>query len=326
MANEQPNLDRFENSILQLKEQDKEFISQNTSAEETDAVQPTEDDEKAWRLYVDLYGFLPITTETETELNGNKLRDTLSLGDVLESATGVFTGRAAVEYERVGFQTAVNYGSSYLSEKVGEWDFDNPLRFQINPDFPSLPDRRIKAKGSIKTDTNFKQALVDLALRYRVGDIQRPKMEKGSFSFIGFAGARIIDASLDIDAKFSNDVTFEGRFLPRKISKSIEKKASQSWSNTWVQPLIGMNASYAFNPDWQAFVYLDAGGFGLNGQRDLSGTAQAGIAYALGNSAQLSLSYKYFKLDFAKAGSNNGYLTQQNGFNIGLRWFFDKKP
>ena len=32
---------------------------------------------------------------------------------------------------------------------------------------------------------------------------------------------------------------------------------------------------------------MDAGGYGLNGKQDLLGTVEAGLAYALANSAQI---------------------------------------
>ena len=83
-----------------------------------------------------------------------------------------------------------------------------------------------------------------------------------------------------------------------------------------------MFGTYAISEDWQAFAYLDAGGFGLSGEQDLSGTAQAGIAYALGNSAQISLCYKSFGLDDA-GGGGNSYSVDQSGVNLGLRWLFD---
>ena len=60
-----------------------------------------------------------------------------------------------------------------------------------------------------------------------------------------------------------------------------------------MQPLVGMNTTVALGEDWQAFLAMDAGGFGLNGKQDLSGTVEAGLAYALGNSAQISLAYRY---------------------------------
>ena len=55
----------------------------------------------------------------------------------------------------------------------------------------------------------------------------------------------------------------------------------------------------------------------------MSGTAQAGVAYTIGNSTQLTLSYKYWGIDFAGYGSNDDYSVSQSGVNLGLRLFFD---
>jgi hypothetical protein len=146
-------------------------------------------------------------------------------------------------------------------------------------------------------------------------------MEQGAVSFVGFAGTRIVNGTIgsDLDIKLGAD--YEGPIIDNKRTKTI--KFDESWSRTWVQPLIGMHTTYAFNPDWQAFVYLDAAGFGLSGHQDLSGTAQAGIAYSIGNSTQLSLSYKYFGLDYDAYGNDNGFDTKQHGVNLGIRILFE---
>ena len=68
---------------------------------------------------------------------------------------------------------------------------------------------------------------------------------------------------------------------------------------------------------------MDAGGFGLNGKQDLSGTVEAGLAYALGNSAQISLAYRCFGIEDSAHDGGNGYESSQNGVNLGFRWFFD---
>ena len=151
-------------------------------------------------------------------------------------------------------------------------------------------------------------------------------MKKGSTSFLGLVGARFIDANLstDFNIKTKTDVTVEGVKVSKSNSRELERSSNASWGNTWVQPMVGMFGTYAISEDWQAFAYLDAGGFGLSGSQDLSGTAQAGIAYALGNSAQVSLSYKYFGIAYFEGGSeNNGYSSYQSGVNLGLRWLFD---
>ena len=89
----------------------------------------------------------------------------------------------------------------------------------------------------------------------------------------------------DVDVKLAS--SYEGSILESERSK--KQNFDSAWSHTWVQPLIGMHANYTLSDDWQAFVYLDAAGFGLSGREDLSGVAQAGVAYTIGNSTQLSL-------------------------------------
>ena len=184
-------------------------------------------------------------------------------------------------------------------------------------------DRRLNTSGDVEVDTTFEQTVIDLALRYRGGAVPSPRMKPGEFTFIGLAGARIVDASMNTEIDFSNEVTFDGVFVDDKLRRKFERSASKNISNTWVSPMVGMNAIYAFNDSWQAFAYLDAAGFGVSGKKDMSGTAQVGIAYTIGNSTQLSLSYKYWGIDYAGYGSDNEYSVTQSGLNLGLRLFFN---
>ena len=296
-----------------------------SQAEDDDPeVEPTEDQEDAWRVYLDLYAFLPLQTTSTTTINDNSSTLTLPLSDVFNTLDGALTFKAAAEYGRLSFMAAVNHASNSASTSQSSWrEINNPLRNQLG--LPSvLRQREIRIDNDVDVDINTNQTVVDLALRYRAGAIQKPRMAKGSSSVQGLLGARIIDANLNTDVNFRRRRTVEvdGVLVSRKRTRELQRSASASWGNTWVQPLIGVFGTYAISEDWQAFAYLDAGGFGLSGERDLSGTAQAGIAYALGNSAQASLSYKYFGLDYA-AGSGNGYRTDQSGINLGLRWLFD---
>ena len=288
----------------------------------------TQDEEDAWRVYLDLYAFLPLETNTTTTINENSTSLSLPLSTIFDTLTEALTFKASVEYGRVGLLAAVNHGAVASSvSRSGLVETQNPLRKLLGVQADAgLIQTKVRVKGDIDVDLDMNQTIVDLAMRYRAGDIQKPRMKKGSTSFVGLAGARIIDANLstNIDLRLNGRgrATINGIQLNREWNAELEESLSDSWGNTWVQPLIGMMATYAFNNDWQAFAYLDAGGFGLAGERDLSGTAQVGIAYALGNSAQASLSYKYFGLDYA-GGSGNGYTTSQSGVNLGLRWLFD---
>ena len=51
---------------------------------------------------------------------------------------------------------------------------------------------------------------------------------------------------------------------------------------------------------------ISLAGFGLNGKKDLSGTLEAGVAYALGNSAQISLAYRYFGIEYSAYNGRSG--------------------
>ena len=282
-----------------------------------------QEEEDTWRFYLDLYAFAPLSTNTTTQLNGNNPVDAhSSLADVLASTRMGLTFKASAEYGRFGIYSGVNYGAAYQSDNAVSWKTTNPLRKKLGITSDLI---KVDSKGKIDATVETSQFIYDLAVRYRAGAIQKPKMKQGSTSFVGFVGARFIDGWMTTTLDVEGDTTLSanGKNFSRTKTKEFENSASDTWANTWVQPLIGMLATYAISEDWQAFAYLDAGGFGLAGERDLTGTAQAGIAYALGNSAQASLSYKYFGLDYAGGGSGNGYTSAQSGINFGLRWLFD---
>ncbi len=299
------------------------LLLSQASDEDTESNQEQEE-EDSWRVYLDLYAFLIPTTYSSTTINGNKNDAALPLSDVIDTIDEALTFKAQIEYGRFGFMAGVYHGSlSSSGSKSIFKETTNPLRNQLG--LPSaLRQRTIRVKGDLDLDVDANQTIVDLAFRYRAGAIQKPRMEKGSSSFLGLLGARVIDANINTSwsARNESTVSVEGRRVSRENTRELEKASSESFGNTWVQPLIGAFGTYAISEDWQAFAYLDAGGFGLSGEQDLSGTAQAGIAYAIGNSAQISLSYKYFGLDYA-GGGGNAYSVDQSGVNLGLRWLFD---
>ena len=46
------------------------------------------------------------------------------------------------------------------------------------------------------------------------------------------------------------------------------------------------------------------------------GTIEAGLAYALGNSAQISLAYRYFGIEYSAYSGRNGYSSTQKGVSM----------
>lgn len=297
-----------------------EEINETLSKSEGDDIDSKEqEDDSDWRLYLDLYGFLPIDTDSSTTLDGNTTNINWDLSDVIDNLSRVLTMRAGIEFDRWGLQTGINSTSFNTRESSSQWVTSDMSVIDKVTGVPSTG--RLTMKGDVDADIHLDQTLIDIAVRYRAGMVQRPKMPKGSSSFVGFAGARIVDGSISADVDVKLAATYED---PKLVTKrSGTKRLTESWSRTWVQPLVGMNATYALTPELQAFVYLDAAGFGLTGRKDLSGTAQAGLAYAVGNSTQISLSYKYFGLTYEPANNRNGYETTAHGPNLGLRFLFN---
>jgi hypothetical protein len=272
--------------------------------------------EQAWRGYLDFYAFGPLQTTGTSTLNGISAPFEVGLSDLASKLNGALTARATVEYGRVGFIAGVNFASLTDSQS----HFRSSSR---SCGITQLKLLNCSFSGNLNTDADAQQTLIDLALRYRFGAIQQPMMKSGSFSVVPYAGARIVDANANLSADGNLKLTAQS---PRGGSVTRERVLSSSRSvvdRTWVQPMIGLQANYALSDRWQLFANLDAAGFGVGGNKDLSGTAQAGIAYALGHSAQASLSWKYFNLAYAPNDSNvTGYSASNNGINLGLRWFF----
>ena len=53
-----------------------------------------------WRVNLDVYGFLPLSADTTTTLDGNSSTLNWDLEDILDHLTGVLTMRGAIEHGR----------------------------------------------------------------------------------------------------------------------------------------------------------------------------------------------------------------------------------
>ena len=244
-----------------------------------------------WASTIELYGFAPIsTTGTTTVSNGtrNFSADTdLNLGDVLSKLKWATSLRGSIEKDRLGLLVDLDY------VKLGQYE--------------STTGRRGIFTGSAEVTAT--QGIYDLALRYRFGDREAAVGKPGQFSLIPYAGIRIIDAKLDV----------AGQLNRRPIS--LQKQGT--FGRTWVQPLLGTQATIFMSPRLRAFARADIGGFGLSGSEDLSGNAQVGLGYAVGNNTDLNISWRYSGINYNTGDTpDSGYSSYLNGFEIGLKFFF----
>lgn len=154
--------------------------------------------------------------------------------------------------------------------------------------------------------------LYDIAARYRLGDRESAVARPGSWSVIPYAGLRIVDVGLGVDAQIRGS---------GPLGLNLQREGSLN--KTWAQPLLGSQATLFLSHRLRAFGRADIGGFGLAGNRDLSGNAQLGLGYAVGTSTDLNLSWRYMGLSYDNGGTRaNGFSTYQNGFELGLKFFF----
>ena len=241
-----------------------------------------------WAGTVELYGFAPIQSIGTTTINGFSTDTDLSLGDVLSKLKWTSSIRGSIENERIGLLTDLSY------VKLGQSN--------------ATTGRRGLLTG--QAEVTAVQGIYDLALRYRFGDRETAVGQPGQFSVIPYAGIRIIDAQLDVSAQVD-------------VGSVISFQREGSFGRTWVQPLIGTQATMFLSPRLRAFARADIGGFNLSGSDDLSGNAQIGLGYAIGNSTDLNISWRYLGLDYNNGDTpDSGFSSYQNGVEIGLKFFF----
>ena len=257
---------------------------------ETEPGQEQGADSNPWRGTVELYGFAPLRATGTTTIRGFEADTDLDLGDILSSLEWITSLRGSVERDRWGLLTDLSY-------------------VRLGADAArTTAAGRFTGKASV-TNT---LGLYDLAVRYRFGDPEAAVAEPGQFSIIPYAGVRVIDAQLDVEAQVRGN---------GPLGLAFERQGD--FGRTWAQPLLGLQASVFVSPKLRLFARGDIGGFGLSGDKDLSGNAQVGIGYAVGNNTDINLSWRFLGLRYENDSSpSSGFSSYQNGIELGLKFFF----
>jgi hypothetical protein len=254
--------------------------------------------ESPWAGTLEIYGFAPLRTTTTATVRGFSATTDVGLGTLLNALTDVFYLRGSVEYERIGLLTDISYVGIGAEQSRS---FSRERRL--------LPDRRgISRTLTAKVATT--QGLYDFALRYRFGKRERALGQAGDVTLIPYAGVRVVDLDLAIDTTFE-----AGPVVRRSVSRNA--------GSPIVQPLVGVQGQVFLAPRLRLFARGDLGGFSPSGNPGMSGNAQVGLGYAIGNSTQLDLSWRYLYLARNKdTTSGKGYAIDQNGIEAGIKFFF----
>ncbi len=246
-------------------------------------------DDTGWAGTVELYGFLPWVNSTTT-VRGFEADTTLNPSQILSKLESVASARASLEYGRIGLLTDISY-TQLGAQK-------------------STTTRRGLFTGS--ADVTAINGIYDLALRYRFGPREAATGTPGAVTLIPYAGIRLMQAQLGVDAELRGNGPL-----------GIRLQRQGEVSRTWAQPLLGTQASVFLAPRLRAFARADVSGFGLAGAEDLTGNAQLGLGYAVGNSTMIDVSWRYLGMAYANGASRStGFTSHQNGIELGLKFFF----
>jgi len=242
-----------------------------------------------WASTLELYGFLPLRTETGLEIGQRSTSFDVGLGTLLSKLKWASSARGSVEYGRIGLLGDVRY------DRLGA------INSRTGP----------RGLVGVKTQTSFNATVADLALRYRFGARESAQGKAGDFSIIPYAGVRIIDTNFGVTATVN--------------VLQLERQFSRDLSHTWVQALLGTQATVFLAPRLRLFGRADVGGFGQGESQNLSGNAQLGLGYALGHNTDLNISWRYQGLEWnngAGGRQQRGISSDANGIEIGLKFFF----
>ncbi|MCP9888171.1 hypothetical protein KBY96_09560 [Cyanobium sp. ATX 6A2] len=243
-----------------------------------------------WRGSLELYGFAPLKATGTTRIRGFEADVDQDLGDILDALEWATYVRGSVERDRWGLLTDLSYVRlGAQGARTG-------------------PGGRLTGKAEVTE----RLGTYDLAVRYRFGEPETAVAEPGAFSLIPYAGVRVIDASLDVDV----EVLGAG-----PLGVDVEREGT--FGRTWAQPLVGVQGQVFLSPRLRAFARADIGGFNLSGDQDLSGNAQVGLGYAVGDSTHLNLSWRYLGLRYRNDRSpSSGFRIDENGIELGIKFFF----
>lgn len=257
------------------------------SAELPPAAAPAGED--PWAATVEAYGYLPWVQSTST-VRGFEAQTDLGPGQVLNLLQSVVSLRGSVEHDRLGALVDVAYTQLGAAKSR------------------STPRGLLTGTSEVTSISG----VYDLALRYRFGQREAAVGQPGGWWVIPYAGVRLMEAQLGVDAELQGNGPL-GLRLARQ--GTLER--------TWAQPLIGTQASLFLSPALRLFARGDVGGFGLAGEQDLSGNAQVGLGYALGNNTSLNVSWRYQGLRWNNGATRStGFNNEMNGIELGLKLFF----
>jgi len=149
--------------------------------------------------------------------------------------------------------------------------------------------------GYIDADLTAKQFTGDLEISYKF-----PIKNKNIYS-LGYAGARISSLDNTLDLFQANQPVLNVNF-----------------SKTWVDPIIGADATFLFSKHWFSYFKGDVGGFGISSK--FTGMILGVAGYRFTDNWNATLGFKYLYMDYDK--DNFLWKVNQYGLLLSFGYIF----
>lgn len=175
----------------------------------------------------------------------------------------------------------------------------------------TLRDRFNVTVPGINVDTQTELASFSLAASYRlltvplrtVKDPSNPSSYYPAISFEGYAGARYVSISQDID---------------------LDPGPNYSFSGSEVNPMLGGVAKLMLSPTFAFYFRGDTSNLGGGNLKQFYNLI-AGIDWKFSGSFALRLAYRFTQVEFVKEGplnGDNGFNLRAQGVQLGVSWQF----
>ncbi len=220
-----------------------------------------------------------------------------NLGDLIEALDGIYMGSGQIRYRKFGFAyDAVHFKVSSVNEFSGERSTSfSASRPGIGP--IAGPDLTLTAGGRVDgiVDVAFSYTMSTFAGTYRAFETPSSQLDV-------VAGVRVTDIDVKIGVVADATVAANANLTFGGISKSIAVTAGRNinatarGSETWVDPIIGVQGRSKIDRHWFVTGWAMIGGFGANS--DFLFDLMGGVGYEWSNGISAFAGYRVSDTDY----------------------------
>ena len=171
---------------------------------------------------------------------------------------GGTTSPIDTEYQFFSLENLDAYGAFTLDAKKQNWGYYFDVLYVKYSDGISAP--------LLTTNITTRDGFLESMITYRLDN---------QYSVDLLVGARYVDVNLEL-----------------RLAPGPDIKAQKEW----IDPLIGMRATFKLTDNWSVHVKGDVGGFGI--ASDLTANAAVTVDYKMGKNTSFKVGYRYLKVDF----------------------------